>query len=79
MDDAFILTRARLCAHYFHHRAWLDDGTLLRNAYKLTGVQGFLCSGKARLARPSGDGLRVIEELARQSIDDFGRGWPFCK
>ncbi|NTE85713.1 prolyl aminopeptidase [Agrobacterium rubi] len=80
MDDAFILTRARLCAHYFHHRAWLDDGTLLRNAYKLTGVQGFLVQGRQDLQGPPatayalsknwpGSQLMILEEAGHSAND----------
>lgn len=30
-DPDFRMTFARLCAHYFSHAAWLEDGELLRN------------------------------------------------
>jgi len=39
-DPVFALTRARLCVHYFHNRAWLEDGQLLREAHKLAGIPG---------------------------------------
>lgn len=51
-DDDYILTRARLCAHYFHHAAWLDDGVLLRNAGSLSGIPGILIQGMRDLQGP---------------------------
>ena len=34
------MTFARLCAHYFSHAAWLEDGQLLRDAPRLAGIPG---------------------------------------
>lgn len=51
-DDAYILTRARLCAHYFHHAAWLDEGALLRDAGSLSGIPGILIQGMRDLQGP---------------------------
>ncbi|WCJ63172.1 prolyl aminopeptidase [Agrobacterium tumefaciens] len=51
-DEDYILTRARLCAHYFHHAAWLDDGVLLRNAGSLSGIPGILIQGMRDLQGP---------------------------
>lgn len=51
-DNDYILARARLCTHYFHHAAWLDDGALLRNAGSLAGVPGILIQGMRDLQGP---------------------------
>ncbi|WP_117190580.1 prolyl aminopeptidase [Rhizobium terrae] len=51
-DPHFALARARLCAHYFHHRAWLEDGQLLRDAYRLEGIPGVLIQGRLDLQGP---------------------------
>ena len=51
-DEHYRLTRARLCAHYFHHAAWLDDGVLLRNAGRLAGIPGLLIQGMHDLQGP---------------------------
>ncbi|PZP49125.1 MAG: prolyl aminopeptidase [Agrobacterium fabrum] len=51
-DDDYILARARLCAHYFHHAAWLEDGVLLRNASVLTGIPGIFIQGMRDLQGP---------------------------
>ena len=51
-DDDYILARARLCAHYFHHRAWLEDNALIDNAHKLDGIPGILIQGTHDLQGP---------------------------
>jgi proline iminopeptidase len=48
----FRMTFARLCAHYFSHAAWLDDGQLLRNAGRLAGIPGVLVHGRFDLGGP---------------------------
>jgi proline iminopeptidase len=47
-----MLGRARICAHYFAHGAFLDDGILLREAAKLTGIPGMLLHGRLDLGSP---------------------------
>jgi proline iminopeptidase len=51
-DPAFRMTFARLCAHYFSHSAWLEDGELLRNADRLAGIPGVLIHGRHDLGGP---------------------------
>lgn len=51
-DEDYRLTRARLCTHYFHHAAWLDDGVLIRNAGMLAGIPGILIQGMRDLQGP---------------------------
>ncbi|MEO8607020.1 MAG: prolyl aminopeptidase [Chloroflexota bacterium] len=55
------MARARICTHYFHHRAWLEDGILLREAGKLAGIPGVLIHGRLDLGSP----LVTAWELAR--------------
>jgi proline iminopeptidase len=52
-DPAFRMTFARLCAHYFTHAAWLEDGELLRNADRLAGIPGVLIHGQLDLGGPA--------------------------
>jgi proline iminopeptidase len=59
-----LLSRARICAHYFSHYAWLPDGILLRDAGRLAGIPGALIHGRFDLGSP----LRIGWEL--------GRAWP---
>ena len=51
-DPAFRITFARIVAHYFHHRAWLADGQLLRDAGRLAGTPGVLVHGRLDLGGP---------------------------
>jgi proline iminopeptidase len=52
-DAAFRTTFARLCAHYFSHAAWLEDGELLRHADRLAGIPGVLIHGRLDLGGPA--------------------------
>lgn len=51
-DPVFVLARARLCAHYFQHRAWLGDRQILANAARLSGITGLLIQGRLDLQGP---------------------------
>lgn len=73
--DAAKLAFVRICTHYFAHRAWLDDGQLLRDAHRLNGIPGVLIHGRLDLSGP----LRTAWELAQAwpdaeltIIDDSG-------
>lgn len=48
----FALPFARIALHYFSHGAWLDDGQLIRNAAKLTGIPGVLVQGRYDVVCP---------------------------
>jgi proline iminopeptidase len=49
---AALLAFVRICAHYFAHGAWLEDGALLRDAGRLAGVPGVLIHGRLDLSGP---------------------------
>jgi proline iminopeptidase len=55
-----LLARARLCAHYFSHGAWLEEGELLANAHRLAGIPGLLIQGRMDMG-----GFDTAWELAR--------------
>jgi proline iminopeptidase len=55
------LAIVRICAHYFAHRAWLEDGVLLRDAGRLAGIPGVLIHGRFDLSSP----LDTAWELAQ--------------
>jgi len=59
--DAARLAFVRICTHYFAHRAWLDDGQLLRDAYRLRGIPAILIHGRLDLSGP----LLTAWELAQ--------------
>jgi proline iminopeptidase len=42
----------RICARYFSHGAWLDEGVLLREAYRLKGIPGVLIHGRHDMGSP---------------------------
>ncbi|WP_432073023.1 prolyl aminopeptidase [Streptomyces wuyuanensis] len=42
----------RIASHYFAHGAWLEEGALLRNAARLTGIPGVLVHGGLDLSSP---------------------------
>jgi proline iminopeptidase len=69
------LAIVRICAHYFSHGAWLEDGTLLREAGRLAAIPGVLIHGRLDLSSPLGTAWQLARawphaELA--VIDDSG-------
>jgi proline iminopeptidase len=55
------LALVRICAHYFSHGAWLEEGALLRDANRLAGIPGVLIHGRLDMSSPLG----TAWELAR--------------
>ncbi|MFF7140730.1 prolyl aminopeptidase [Streptomyces nodosus] len=55
------LALVRICSHYFSHGAWLEEGALLRDAHRLTGIPGVLVHG----SRDMGGPLDTAWQLAR--------------
>ncbi|HEY3873404.1 MAG TPA: prolyl aminopeptidase [Actinocrinis sp.] len=66
-DRSFVemLSRARICAHYFSHAAWLEEGVLLENAGRLAGIPGTLIHGRLDIGSP----LDTAWELTRVWTD----------
>ncbi|MFE3825860.1 prolyl aminopeptidase [Streptomyces sp. NPDC059092] len=65
----------RICAHYFGHGAWLDEGALLRDAGRLAGIPGVLVHGRHDLAGPLGTAwelARAWPDARLVVIDDAG-------
>ncbi|APR75353.1 Proline iminopeptidase [Minicystis rosea] len=69
------LAFVRICAHYFAHGAWLEEGALLRDAGRLAGIPGVLIHGRHDMSCP----IQTAWELARAwpdaelvIIDDAG-------
>jgi proline iminopeptidase len=42
----------RIASHDFAHAAWLEDGALLRDAHRLTGIPGVLLHGRNDMSSP---------------------------
>jgi proline iminopeptidase len=51
-DADYRMIFARLCAHYFSHGAWLDEGQLLRDVGRLSGIPAVLIHGQFDLGGP---------------------------
>ncbi|HZD96786.1 MAG TPA: prolyl aminopeptidase [Micromonosporaceae bacterium] len=66
VDDAR-LAFVRICAHYFAHGAFLEEGAILRDAGRLAGIPGVLIHGRQDLGGPA----VVAWELAQ--------AWPDAK
>lgn len=63
--DAARTALVRICAHYFAHGAWLDEGALIRDAGRLAGIPGVLVHGRIDLGGP----LVTAWELAQRWPD----------
>ncbi len=53
-DPAYALGFARLVTHYVRHNAWLDDGVVMRDARRLSGIPGILINGRFDFQAPIG-------------------------
>ena len=72
---------ARLVTHYWRHAAWLDDGSLLRDAGKLTGIPGFLVHGRLDVSGPPDIAWHLAQawpgcELVLVDEAGHGSGYP---
>jgi proline iminopeptidase len=56
-----VLAFARLCAHYFSHAAFIEEGAVIRDAGRLEGIPGVLIHGRLDLSCPAA----TAWELAR--------------
>lgn len=69
------LAFVRICAHYFSHGAWLEEGQLLRNADRLAGIPGVLMHGRLDLGSPLGTAWELAQawrDAELVVIDDSG-------
>ena len=65
----------RICAHYFSHGAWLEEGALLRDAARLAGIPGVLIHGRLDLGGPVGTAWELAEawpDARLVVVDDSG-------
>jgi proline iminopeptidase len=60
-----LLAFVRICAHYFSNDAFLEDGVLLREAWRLKGIAGTLIHGRLDMGGP----LETAWDLARRWPD----------
>ncbi|WP_214412617.1 prolyl aminopeptidase [Sphaerisporangium fuscum] len=72
---AALLAFVRICAHYFAHGAWLEEGVLLRDAGRLAGIPGVLVHGRLDLSSPLDTAWhlsRAWEDAELVVVDDSG-------
>ena len=70
-----LLAMTRICAHYFAHGAWLEEGVLLREAHRLQGIPGRLIHGRLDLSGPvetAWELAKVWPDAELVVIDDSG-------
>lgn len=78
------LAIVRICAHYFSHGAWLEDGVLLHQAGRLAAIPGMLIHGRLDLSSPLGTPwqlarawpaaeLAVIDDSGHEASDTMSR------
>ncbi|MEV0679310.1 prolyl aminopeptidase [Actinosynnema sp. NPDC050436] len=63
-DPRWRLAFARITAHFFHHRAWLADGQVLRDVGRLHGIPAVLVHGRWDMQGPVGTAWELV------------RAWP---
>jgi proline iminopeptidase len=52
-QEQYALAFARIENHYFVHAGWLEEGQLLRDAYKLKGIPGVIVHGRYDMPCPA--------------------------
>jgi proline iminopeptidase len=74
-DPAFRMAFARIVTHYVRHNAWLEDGSLLRDADRLAGIPGIMVDGRFDLQAPIGWAWELKRAWPRARlviVDDAG-------
>lgn len=73
-DPRFRMAFARIVTHYFRHRAWLDDGELLRDAHRLVGIPGALVHGRLDLGGPPAAARELARAWPDSTLELVGTG-----
>jgi proline iminopeptidase len=74
-DPAFAMAFARIVTHYVRNDAWLEDGSLLRDAGAIADIPGVMVNGRFDLQAPIGwawDLKRVWPRAKLVIVDDAG-------
>ena len=74
-DPSYALAFARIVTHYVRHNAWLEDGSLLRDADSLADIPGILVNGRFDLQAPIANAWqlsRVWPGAELVIVDDAG-------
>lgn len=70
----FRMAFARIVTHYFHHRAWLEDGILMREAHRLAGIPGVLVHGRLDLGSPAVAAWELAQAWPEAELHLVGTG-----
>jgi proline iminopeptidase len=76
-DPRFRMCFARIVTHYWSNAAFLEDGQLVRNAHRLTGIPGVLVNGRLDVSSPPDIAWRLAQEWSAAElvlVDDAGHG-----
>jgi len=74
-DPAFAMAFARIVTHYVRHDVWIEDGALLRDAARLTGIPGVMVNGRFDFQSPIGNAWalkRAWPQAELVIVDDAG-------
>ena len=74
-DPAYALAFARIVTHYVRHNAWLEDGSLLREAAALADTPGILVNGRFDFQAPIANAWELKLAWPRAElviVDDAG-------
>jgi proline iminopeptidase len=67
-DPTFALAFARIVTHYVRHDAWIEDGSLLRNAGSLAGIPGIMVNGRFDFQGPIGNAWELQRDWPRAEL-----------
>jgi proline iminopeptidase len=74
-DPTFALAFARIVTHYVRHDAWIEDGSLLRDAGRLASIPGIMVNGRFDFQSPIGNAWELKRAWPRAElviVDDAG-------
>ncbi len=74
-DPPYALAFARIVTHYVRHNAWLEDGSLLRDAHLLADIPGILVHGRFDFQAPIANAWELKRVWPRAElviVDDAG-------
>lgn len=77
-EGHYALAFARLENHFFTHKAWLEEGQLLANAYRLKGIPGVIVHGRYDMPCPVRYALALHQawpDAEFHLIEGAGHAW----
>lgn len=76
--DRWQMAFARIVTHYFHHKAWLAEEQLLRNAHQLANIPGIMVQGRIDFGGPLVTAWQLAQALpAAELVIIPGAGHSF--